>query len=563
LQDGSASPLLDDPGGRGRDRVTNELVDCLSYWSERQPTAPAVEFEGESIPYQELDRSSSAIAATLRAQGVAPGDIVAIWMRKSIEAVVAIYATLKCAAAYVPIDPSAPLDRARRIIDDCDASCVVAHADCAGPLVDAHGDAARPYQIVSVGTRDLAAATGTTDWRQALLGDPATGMAADVDPLSPAYVLYTSGSTGAPKGVTLSHSGALAFIEWAVGEFDLRPTDRVSSHAPLHFDLSILDLFATSRAGGCVCLIPESQAGLGGALNAFVVNREISVWYSVPGAITRMLGATNSHALSDSRLRVVLFAGEVLPPKHLVRMRSLLPRLELYNLYGPTETNVCAFHRVGDLAVGAGNAEPIPIGRPCPYATTFLLDRHGTFLEHRPGQVGELCVAGESVMLGYWGDADLTDTKMVTISQQDAAPLNAYRTGDLVRVDADLNYVFCGREDDMVKVRGYRVELGDIESALAGADTVDEAACVAVRDASGETRIEAFVVPNEGRSDLQVIRRHCLSVLPRYMVPDTFHIVEALARTVNGKVDRRALGARNWNEEAGEDDADPDRDLAK
>lgn len=492
------------------------------------------------MTYEELDRASSAVADTLRSQGVACGGTVAIWMRKSIETVVAIYATLKCAAAYVPIDPSAPPHRARRIIDDCAPSCVITNSDFLDSLART-GDAGNfPFRVISVGDRAEPPAVAATDWADALLGDASRGSAAGRDRQA-AYVLYTSGSTGVPKGATLSHRNALAFVRWAVDEFGLQPSDRISSHAPFTFDLSIFDIFATSLAGGCACLIPESQVGLGFALNAFVVGRGITVWYSVPKALTEMVGAENSPVLTDSRLRVVLFAGEVFPPKHLRRLRALLPTSDLYNLYGPTETNVCTFHFVRDSDLGPQNDEPVPIGRPCTYAETFLLNEQGTVLEHRSGEMGELCVAGESVMLGYWGDEKLSEAKMVTIHREEASPVKAYRTGDLVRIDSDLNYVFCGREDDMVKLRGYRVELGEIESAISRADIVNEVACVVVSDTSGDKRLEAFVVPRETPCDLGLVRRTAAVVLPRYMIPDVFHVVRALPRTATGKVDRRAL----------------------
>lgn len=522
----------------------SELVDCLGYWRERRPAAPALELQGRVMSYEELDRATSAVAATMRAGGVGPGDLVAVCLPKSIEGIVAVYAALKCGAAYVPVDPTAPVLRINRIVADSGASCLVTRGEYLARMVDGSVERGLPSQIISVGDGDVPASpVVVTEWERAAAGDPAAGATVQVDPDSPAYVLYTSGSTGTPKGVTLTHRNALAFVGWAAEEFRLRPDDRVSSHAPLHFDLSTFDVFATARCGGCVCLIPESHAGIGAALNAFVVDRGITVWYSVPNALVRMLGAKNSGALADSRLRVVLFAGEVFPIGRLVELHSLVPQADFYNLYGPTETNVCTFHRVRDEEVAPGGAEQIPIGRPCPYATTFLLDALGRPVEHAPGQTGELCVAGDSVMLGYLGEAALTEAAMVTIPGPDAAPSRAYRTGDLVRVDADLNYVFSGRHDDMVKVRGHRVELGEIESVVSGAEDVEEVACIAVQDDAGEKRIEAYVVPKGDSCEVAAIRRHCLSVLPRYLIPAAFHVVPALPRTGTGKIDRRALAA--------------------
>ena len=519
------------------------LTEFVTDWAERRPDAPAVEFEDETITYGELHRRSSALAAALLDRGLPRGARVALWLRKSVESIVAVHGILKAGAAYVPIDPSAPLDRVGRVLSDCAVSAVVAPDDQAEWLLE-HPDAAAFADRIVVVTADGGPGTDAkvVRWQEALdqapLADPpVTG------PDDPAFVLYTSGSKGMPKGVTLSHRNARAFVDWAAGEFGMSPADRVASHAPLHFDLSVLDVFATCRAGGCVVLIPEGYAGLGGALNRFVADRRVTVWYSVPNALTRMLAAKNHELLAGSSLRVVLFAGETFPIDRLRRLRELLPPVELYNLYGPTETNVCTFHRVRDADVAPERNEPVPIGRPCPYATAFLLGADGRPVPAEPGSYGELCVSGDSVMLGYWNDADLTQAKTVTFAGAGGVPVNAYRTGDQVRLDDDLSYVFCGREDDMVKIRGHRVELGEIESVLSGADNVAEVACVAVADGKGEKYVEAYLVPESLPCDEAQVRRHCGTALPRYMIPERFHIVAELPRSGTGKIDRRSLPA--------------------
>ncbi|NDU72052.1 amino acid adenylation domain-containing protein [Actinomadura sp. DSM 109109] len=509
------------------------LGDPLRHWARERPDAPAVEFQGEALTYAELDRRSSALARTLLDGGVGPGDRVALWLHKSIEAVIAVHGVLRAGAAYVPIDPSAPYRRAGHIIGHCEVACVIAEDDRVGWLRENAS-----CRIVSAGP---ASGPSVTGWEEALAAGPALGAPGPAaDRRDPAFILHTSGSKGVPKGVVLSHGNALAFVEWAVGEFGLGPADRVSSHAPFHFDLSVLDLFATCAAGGCVVLVPESHVGLGGALNRFVAERLITVWYSVPGALTRMLAAKNSELLTRSRLRTVLFAGETFPVARLRELRSLVPGAALYNLYGPTETNVCLYHRVRERDLAEDRLRPVPIGRACPYAATFIVDGDGHRVAQEPGASGELCVAGDSVMLGYWRDDEFTASKTVRVSGG-AEPLTAYRTGDLVRLDGELNHVFCGREDDMVKIRGHRVEMGEIEAVLSSADNVREAACVAVDDGTGERAVEAYVVPEEPPLDVTGVRRHCLAEIPRYMVPERFHVRSEFPVTSTGKVDRRRL----------------------
>ncbi|MFG3658008.1 amino acid adenylation domain-containing protein [Streptomyces sp. NPDC047706] len=516
------------------------LTDYLDDAAAGRPDAPAVEFQGETLTYGELHARSTALAGTLLRQGIGAGDRVGLWLRKSPESIVGLYGILRAGAAYVPIDPGAPLDRAEKIIGDCRLAGVIAQDEHVSWLLERAPAEAPDRPVVAVGgTRSAPADPRVIAWSDAVAESSAPPAGPGADPSSPAYVLYTSGSKGNPKGVVLSHANAMAFVEWSVAEFRITAHDRVSSHAPLHFDLSVLDVFATCLAGACVVLLPESQLGLGGVLSRVVVERKVTVWYSVPNALNRMLTARNSALLGASALRVVLFAGEVFPVGALRRLRELLPHADLYNLYGPTETNVCTFHHVRDSDVEPGRTEPVPIGRPCAYATTFVVGESGERLREEPGVTGELCVAGPSVMLGYWRDAPLTAAKRLSVVQEDGTSVDAYRTGDTVRVEEGGAYSFLGRNDDMVKIRGHRVELGEVESALS--EAVREVVCVTVGDASGERHIEAYVVPFAAGCEVSELRRHCLDVLPRYMVPERFHLVAALPRTRSGKLDRRAV----------------------
>jgi len=338
-----------------------------------------------------------------------------------------------------------------------------------------------------------------------------------------AYILYTSGSTGMPKGVCISHRNALAFVEWAHAELAPGSGDRFASHAPLHFDLSVLDLYVAFLAGACVCLISEAISFVAAKLVDFVRREGITIWYSVPSALILMERAGLLEGPLPA-LRAVLFAGEPFPIEPLRRLRRALPEARLLNLYGPTETNVCSFHEVGEIGDDADR--PVPIGRACSGDDIWIESDDGRALP--VGARGELVVAGPTVMLGYWG------------SPPQRGP---YRTGDIAERIADDVYRYIGRRDTMVKVRGHRVELGEVEAEIANHDDVLEAAVVVLGEGL-ESRLVAVAVARAGAElDLLEIKRRCAARLPRYMNVHGLCVLDELPRNRNGKVDRGELEA--------------------
>ncbi len=527
----------------------NTLYDYLTTAARTYPDNIAVRYKNQSMSYAELDQMSNALAARLIQAGVRPGERIGIWLNKSIEALVSIYAALRAGAAYVPIDPIAPIKRTIYMLNDCQVSVLITTQERLALLDEAFLHDLHPALLVLADgdtIRPTLAGIPLLAWSEAL--NTASHLDSDqariVSPDQLAYILYTSGSTGSPKGVMLTHRNGRVFVDWAHQCFQLTTHDRFSSHAPFHFDLSILDIFGAACAGATLVLIPENQQGLGVALVRLIVEEEITVWYSVPTALIRMLEASNSMLLSTSHLRLLLFAGEVFPLKHLRWLHATVPGAELYNLYGPTETNVCTFYQVTDDDVAPARTQPIPIGRACDYAITFTVDDTGALLDLTDDAEGELCVGGDSVMSGYWGDPVKTEQRLIPCPPSLSSNKYAYRTGDIVRRDEAGNYLFVGRRDHMVKSRGYRIELGEIEAALLAHESVHGAAVIAVPNDQTGTQIECYLVPREGVEIAEAdLRQHCLRLLPRYMVPERFHVVQAFPLTSTGKIDRQALFA--------------------
>jgi amino acid adenylation domain-containing protein len=487
----------------------------------RDPDAIAVVAPDGAVRYRELDAAADRCAAGLHALGVRRGDRVALWGPKSTRQVAAMQGVLRLGAAYVPIDPQAPPLRARALTMDCDARAVVTDAARAGGLGE-------PAPALLLTDDEVTAGRRVMGWSDLATCAPAPSVSPSDDEL--AYILYTSGSTGQPKGVCLSHRNALAFVEWAREELALAPSDVLSNHAPFHFDLSVLDLYGAFAAGGRVCLLGEGSAYAPRALVEMLRDQRITVWYSVPSVLILMMEHGGLLGTALPSLRALLFAGEVFPVKHLRPLRAHLPPpVRFLNLYGPTETNVCTFYEVGTIS--DARTEPVPIGKACSGDRTWVRTNDGP----TDGE-GELMVEGPTVMLGYWGQT---------------AQQGAYATGDLVRTDEKGDYVYLGRRDQMVKLRGQRIEPGEIEATLLGHSDLSEAA-VTVAGAGVEARLVAFatLAPGARRPSLLAMKELCARRLPRAMIVDEVRWVDALPRTSNGKVDRVRLAG--WARSGGQ-----------
>lgn len=506
------------------------LSRLLDEAAARRPGGVAVEDEsGRRVTYRELARMADRLATRLARWGVGRGDRVGLFLPKSIEAVAAIHGILRSGAAYVPVDPTAPAVRGAGILADAGVKAAVVADPLAKPLRDAWlAPGLRPRSIV-VGAPDDRE-SGDAAWDDVLDDGAPSPLPPHREPGDLAYILYTSGSTGTPKGVALSHANAFAFLDWCRDHLDTRDGDRFASHAPFHFDLSVFDLYVSARRASPLVLIGEMLAKDPARLAAFLGERRVDVWYSAPS----ILGLMASDGRSPHAPRLVLFAGEVFPIEALKRLRSLWPASTLWNLYGPTETNVCTAHRVPD-AIPPDRAEPMPIGRVCAPHRARVVDASDA--DVGAGSIGELLIAGPGVMLGYFGRPDLTASAFL----DDPDGTRWYRTGDLVADGGDGAYRFHGRRDRMVKKRGYRIELGEVESALHRHEGVERAAVVA-RSGEEGVSIAAYVAMKPDRKgSIIAMKRHCTLYLPHYMIPDTIAFVPALPSTSTGKVDYRRL----------------------
>jgi len=524
--------------------MTPTLSHLLLHAADVHPDRPAVWSTTGELTYADLCDRSMCLASALVDCGIEPGDRVMIALPKDVALPIAIFGTLLAGGAYVPIDYLTPPARAHLIAADAEPVAVISGARSlramllgdASPVTDGPSDkipmlhwlgrgwfdADRPSERepVSVSLSQLT--------QVSQLHSPV-----EVPAWSLAYILYTSGSTGRPKGVAHTNASALAFVRWAVDAVGIKETDVVSQHASASFDLSVFDFFGAAMAAARLALVPASTFGQVANLCRFIISTGVTVWYSVPSALLRASAVESLAALRDSALRQVIFAGEEIPVSLLrVLWRHLPPSCRVANWYGPTETNVCTFHDLTALDVdGEG---PIPIGRPCPYATTTLTGQDGVVSD---GTAGELLVASDTLMSGYWKLPDATSRRFSVRP----GGRTYYATGDLVSRDDVRGLTFRGRVDRQLKVRGHRVQPEEVEHVLEQRAEIGEAAVVKHR--RGEVEVLAAVVsPADGGTlEPAAAIEHCSRFLPPYMVPDIILAVAELPRGSRGKADYNAV----------------------
>lgn len=506
--------------------------------SQKIPDHPAVRFQKEELTYLQLAKASNQLANFLISHGVKRGDRVGIYMNKNLFSAVSIYGILSAGAAYVPLDPFAPIDRLSFVINDCQIQFIITNDQKIENVKEIISKTSLQGLIGVQSTSEID--VPSYSWEQ-IFSFPSSSPTIQPVEQDLAYILYTSGSTGTPKGIMHTHRSGLSFAEWAVQTYQISSEDHISNHAPLHFDLSTFDFFASAIGGATTVIIPEGFTKLPASMAKWIQDERITIWYSVPFALIQMLERGNLESRDLSGLRWILFAGEPFPTKHLRTLMKTLPWVKFSNLYGPTETNVCTYYHVAPLPENSD--EPIPIGIVCENTEDLVVD-----IEGRPvaeGEIGELLIRGGTVMKGYWARPDLTEKGFYRRKMFDYCEDIFYRTGDLVQKMPDGNYKFLGRKDRQIKTRGYRVELDEVEAMLLSHPTIHEAAAYPVPDVEGSNLIEAAVILIEGESISEDdIIKHLSGRLPSYAIPTKIIISDDFPRTSTGKINRRELQER-------------------
>ncbi|HEY0022709.1 MAG TPA: non-ribosomal peptide synthase/polyketide synthase [Longimicrobium sp.] len=493
------------------DACLHELVEAQA---ERTPNAVAVVFEDRSLTYAKLNARANRLAHHLRSLGVVPDARVAVCVERSAEMVVALLAVMKAGGAYVPLDPGHPAERLEYMLADSAPAAVLAQTHFRD-------------RVEHTGVPVLEMGADRPEWGDHPATDPAIG---GLTPAHLAYVIYTSGSTGRPKGVAVPHRGVVNLLRSMRETVAMEPADRLLAVTTYAFDISVLEIFLPLLHGAATIVLPRERAADPAALAEAIRAYAPTVMQATP-ATWRMLVSAEWAGAPEMR---ALCGGEALPAELASAVRSRVGAL--WNVYGPTETTIWSTSQAvrGDSAGGG----QVPIGRPVANTRVYVLDAAG---EPVPvGVAGELYIGGAGVVRGYLGRPELTAERFVADPFSRAPGARMYRTGDLTRWRPDGTIEYLGRTDFQVKVRGFRIEPGEIEARLAEHPGVREAAVVAREDLPGDVRLVAYVV---GEADAEALRAHLATALPEYMVPAAYVRLDAFPLTPNGKLDRKALPA--------------------
>lgn len=495
-------------------RTLHEALFDADFSSDR----PFITFKNHMTSYNQFRQDVLNVTTWLNQLGIGKGHCVAVLLPKCLEYTQSIFGVISAGAAYVPLDTSNPASRLDKILGNAQPSLIISTL-----RYSEHLKTRVPIFNIEL-TSDGKGLINKIEMDGSCPEPPNVSL----DDL--AAILFTSGSTGQPKGVQLTHRNVGAFVTWAIKTFRITEQDRLISMAPFHFDLSTLDLFATVSAKACVHLIDEASLNFPAVMCHAMHTQGTTICYAAPSIWRMMLSHGRLGQVNLSTLRLALFAGEVFPVAALRNLMNALPSPEYYNLYGPTETNVCTYYHLP--VVPEETVTSIPIGRACEHLDVFILDELGNRLG--AGQTGEICVRGSAVTPGYHNMVELSQSVRVD------GHVDSYRTGDLGYFDESGLLYYKGRRDNQVKIRGNRIELSEIESVIGAYPAVAE--CMVKFEPRGENdcKLIAYVVRTAECEDEDIFIQ-CRKHLPAIAIPQEIVFMDSFPHTSTGKIDRQKL----------------------
>jgi amino acid adenylation domain-containing protein len=487
------------------------VTEYLDRTAERFPDKTAIDDIKSTLTFAQFRNNALALAAKISEFSLSESPIP-VFMPKSCEAVTAFAAINYSGNFYVPMDTKSPESRIKSILDSLEAKLVITNA-------------ANEAKLKSV--FDGAVITTDSTFHSSLFT-----FHSSLD-VSPVYSIFTSGSTGVPKGVVISHRGVIDYIDWAVETFKIDETTVIANQAPFYFDNSTLDIYLMFATGATLVVVPEEYYAFPARLMDLLNEKRINFVFWVPSVLVNIANYKLLEQKKPQYLTKILFAGEVMPNKHLNYWRRNLPDCLYANLYGPTEITVDCTYYIVDREFA--DEEPLPIGIPCRNSGILILNDENRLAA--TGEAGELCVRGSSLALGYYNAPEKTASAFVQNPLNPHYPETIYRTGDIACWNERGEIIYIGRRDFQVKHNGYRIELGEIENAVAGTALVDS--CCVVYDRE-KKEIALFYIAGE-ELNIGEFRRRMLQFVPKYMTPTKYRRIDAFPLSANGKIDRMKL----------------------
>lgn len=507
--------------------------------ARNKPEEIAISCSNVSISKSELLKSSNKLANCLISENIKRQDRVVIYHKRSYKTIVALMGTIKADAIYVPVDPKVPIDRLDKIIKDCSPSAIICDKK---RLKEINKIAFKnKIKVIVLGYKKKIA---PIDKKINIVFQDLIDSQPDRCPdyrnidTDLAYILYTSGTTGDPKGVMITHLNIVNYIEWAVSYFGIKKRDRILSTAPFHFDMSTFDIYASLKSGAALCIASEELLLFPSMLLRLIEKEKISIWKCISSLLMYIARAASLEKYKLCNLEKIIFSGERLPTKYLIEWMKNFPKKRFYNAYGPTEaTGISTCYEI--KGIPEDNSIQIPIGKPCKNTEVFILKADNTVA--KKGEIGELCICGSCLSKGYWNDQEKTENKFFRYSSDEKIYKKVYQTGDLALEGENGEILFMGRNDSQVKYLGYRIELSEIENAILSNKKVCDAIVILYKNENND--IDQLVSFVEAGKDFNAeeLLDELKTILPHYMIPSRIKVVGELPRTNRGKIDRKKI----------------------
>jgi len=490
----------------------------------------------KSVTYSALHSKTDQLASFLVDLEVKKGERIGIYMNRCLETAFAVYGILKSGAAYVPLDPFAPVSRTLSILEDCNIEYLVSTDAQKNRISKLVNEA--PFLKAIIGY-DQVIAIPAISWKTifSYSTEHYTPVRILGDDL--AFILYTSGSTGMPKGIMHTHYSCLSLAKIVADTYDFGSEDVFGNPAPLHFDPSTFGYFVAPLVGATTIIVSDAHLKMPASLSALIAKEKITVWYSVPLMLIQLILSNTLQKYDFSALRWVLFAGEVFITKHLRALMHLWPHARFSNLYGPAELILCTYY---NLTMPPETDDPIPIGSVWADTDYKILGKDNK--EVSKNNPGELVVRSATLMQGYWNNKKLTERSFFKIKVVDGYDQTYYRTGDLVKENDKGELLFLGRNDRQIKLRGYRVELDEVELTFLRSKEVEEVAVVVLgKQREAQELAAAVKLRHNSIISAEKLMEFCKAYLPSYSIPKIIEFMEDFPRTSSGKISRKEIGA--------------------